>query len=355
MKKTKDWIGIDVAKDSFDVGLLLDGNTEFKNIRLNDFSRTENGLRECMRWVKQCCLDSGRKVGQPLRVIMDSTGGYSMQLILWILKIYPELQPALINPTQLKSFGMSLGLRNKTDEVDARKHALFGYERQPKPFQPLEPDYIELRELTRQRTAFTEELVSARNRASCESSSKSVRRIQKSHINQLEKLIARMDENIKKIIKSNNRLQKDVKLLLTIPGIGFLSTAVILGELGDLRRFGTARELSAFSGLSPSRYQSGTKEKKSRISRKGPSHLRYKLYMPALATIRGDNDLARVYNRLVKNGKPKKSALCAAMRKLVVLSRSIIVNQVPFENNFEQKRKANCQYRPDEIRGTKCA
>jgi len=355
MKKTQNWIGIDVAKASFDVGLLLNGNKVFKEIQLAHFPRTEEGFHDCMRWVKQCCDDSEQIVDDPLRVVLDSTGYYSMQLVSWIFKNYPELKPSIINPSQLKYFGAGLALRNKTDEVDARKHALFGYERQPRPYDPLDPHYMELRELNRQRTTLREELVSARNRASCEVVTLSVRRVQKSHINHLEKLIARIEDRIKKVVNSNDQLKNDVKLLLSIPGIGLISATVILGEFGDLRRFGTAREISAFSGLSPSRYQSGKKEKRSRISRKGPSHLRYKLYMPALASTRGDNDLARVYNRLVENGKPKKSALCAVMRKLVVLSRSIIVNQVPYENNFEQKRRAKNEFQQAGISMTKCA
>ncbi len=71
-----------------------------------------------------------------VRVIMDSTGRYSMEWAMWILKNYPELEPSFVNHYQLKNYGNSLALRNKTDSMNARKHASFGYERQPKPYKP---------------------------------------------------------------------------------------------------------------------------------------------------------------------------------------------------------------------------
>lgn len=337
LKKTTNWIGFDIAKDSIYVGLLLDANMNIRQIPTKEFPRTEAGLDACMDWVYQLMHDHfGEQVS--VRAIMDSTGRYSMEWISWILKSYPALEPSIMNPLQLKNYANSLALRNKTDSMDARMHACFGYERQPKPYEPLETQYVELRELNRQRTALTEELVSARNRFNDGNTSKATQRVQKSHIKFLKKLIDRLEKSMKEVVDSNPQLTTDVKLLLSIPGIGILTAMTILGELGDLRRFGSARELSAFSGLSPSRVQSGKWEGKTRISRKGSPHLRHKLWMPALSTVLGDNDLAKTYNRLIDRGMAKKGALCAVMRKTLVLARALIVHQVPYENDYHEKR-----------------
>ncbi len=79
-----------------------------------------------------------------VRVIMDATGRYSMEWAMWILKNYPELEPSIVNPYQLKNYGNSLALRNKTDSMDARKHASFGYVRQPKPYKPRTNLFLQL-------------------------------------------------------------------------------------------------------------------------------------------------------------------------------------------------------------------
>lgn len=337
MKNTMNWIGFDMAKDTVEAGLLLDANRDIRQMPTHEFPRTEAGLDACMNWANQLMQDLfGEQV--PIRAIMDSTGRYSMEWAAWILKNYPELEPSIVNPCQLKNFAKSLALRNKTDSMDARMHACFGLERQPKPYEVLEKEYVELRELSRQRTAIKEELVSARNRYNDRNPSKAVQRIQKSHISQLNRLIDRLEKAMKKVVDSKPQLTQDVKLLITIPGVGELTAMTILGELGDLRRFGSARELSAFSGLSPSKVQSGKWVGKTRISRKGSPHLRHKLWMPAQATVRGENDLAKTYHRLVEGGLAKKGALCAVMRKTLVLGRALIIHQVPYENNYHEKK-----------------
>jgi len=181
MKNINNWIGFDIAKDAVDVGLLLEGNHDFRQMPTKAFPRTEAGLIACMDWVYQLIYDHFGEQS-PVRAIMDSTGRYSIEWTSWILKSYPELKPSIMNPLQLKNYARSLALRNKTDSLDARMHACFGHERQPKPYEPFETHYVELRELSRQRTVIMNELVSARNRSNDGNTSKTVLRIQNSHI-----------------------------------------------------------------------------------------------------------------------------------------------------------------------------
>jgi len=105
----------------------------------------------------------------------------------------------------------------------------------------------------------------------------------------------------------------------TIPSVGVLTMATLLGDVGDPRLFGSAKKFSSFLGLTPRGKQSGSSvNRKGHISKCGPSHIRQKLYMcvvSALATKKNPLVL-EVYNRLVSKGKPKNVAIVACMNHL---------------------------------------
>lgn len=82
---------------------------------------------------------------------------------------------------------------------------------------------------------------------------------------------------------------------------------------------GSPKGLVAYAGLDPQPYQSGTSvHRHPAISRQGAPHLRSRLYMGALGALRGPNAVRRFYDHLVGRGKPKKLALVAAARKILV-------------------------------------
>jgi transposase len=117
--------------------------------------------------------------------------------------------------------------------------------------------------------------------------------------------------------------------LQTIPGIAKKSALVILLEL---LRYPEAKsnEMVALMGLDPVLKESGIFKGKSRISKQGGSYLREKLYMSTVVAIKHNDRLKCFYERLVKNGKPKKLALIAAMRKLLRIAFAVVKNKEPY-------------------------
>jgi transposase len=97
----------------------------------------------------------------------------------------------------------------------------------------------------------------------------------------------------------------------------------------------SAKELTAYAGLAPHHHQSGTSvKKKSRIDKRGNARLRKALYMPALVAAQHHPVLRCFYQRLLDRGKPKKVALVAVMKKLLLLCRALLITQQPFNLNF---------------------
>jgi len=323
------WSGIDVSKDYFDVSWVpADTRTEdLRKIPHHQFERNAAGVRKYLRWLDEQGSES------PVRVLMEATGRYSLELHALLVAQRPELAPAIVNPKRAKHHHQSLSLRNKTDEVDARSLGLMGKERQPRPYQPPEAHFAELRELMRQRRDLLDVRVAEHQRLLEIKKNSTTGRILTSHIKHLDKLLVRIDSAAKKILYSHPSLREDWSLLQTIPGVGPVVAFTVLAELGDLRRYERSRELSAATGLSPVINRSGKSQKRTRISREGPSEVRAKLYMAALSAVFSSrhNHLTDIFTHLVEDqGKTKKEALVAVGRKIPIIMRAMLIHQRPY-------------------------
>jgi len=156
-----------------------------------------------------------------------------------------------------------------------------------------------------------------------DSAQKSLVRVLRSYV---KLLLTHMDtlSDLRAQIIKQAELSPAFTLLRSIPGVGELTAATIIGEVGDISRFNTVKKLVAFSGLDPSVYESGKfKSSNNRISKRGSSHLRKALYQAACAGIRKPNGspnnqlLYDYYTRKVDEGKAKKVAIVAAAHKLL--------------------------------------
>ena len=143
---------------------------------------------------------------------------------------------------------------------------------------------------------------------------------------------------IRRLIRSDEDVQRNIDLLTSIPGIADYSAAVILSEIGDFSSFQKPKQLVAFFGLDPSERQSGTfKGTKNKISKRGSRYLRGILNMCAHVSIhpgcngRYANPVLAAYFEKKCASKPYKSALCAVMHKLVNIVFAVLRDQKPFE------------------------
>ena len=136
------------------------------------------------------------------------------------------------------------------------------------------------------------------------------------------------------IYRVEQRLEKRVKDLnphmISIPGIGELTTSVVLGELGDLSRFESADQVTAYSGLDPSVMESGRSHKTGHISKRGSPMLREALYNAALPAIRANPVCKQLYQRLRAKGKHHKVCMVAVARKLLHIAYSVEKNKRDF-------------------------
>lgn len=331
------WIGLDVAKRTFDAAVhpawQPGQGMAFSDMPKQSFPRTADGVAQLLAWVDAMGLEV------EVRAIMESTGRYSVELAAWLTVGRPSMVPVIVDPKAVCHFIRSLRLRNKTDRADAAALARYGAERAPEAQPPPTPEYATLREMSRQRTFIVNTIVAARNRLEEIAASREVAALHRKTIRRLEDDLRQIESLMRRHVEEHANLREAVSRLDTIPGVAFITAATILGELGDLTRFRKSRSLSAFAGTSPRRFESGDSVKgKTRMCKQGPPQVRHSLYMAALSAIRGDNSLARFYAALVAKGKPKMVAIGAVMRKMLVLMRALLIKQADYHNGWGHEK-----------------
>lgn len=339
------WMGVDVAKATFDAALWIpgtEGTPAWKKLPTKQFPRTAQGTQDCYAWALAALGTVAGTSPVTVRVVMEATGKYSWELSAWFLAVEGSTAPAVINPRLSKAYAASLSIVSRTDQTDARCLARYGAERTPAAYAPAAPQWAQLRELTRYRQVLVEIRQAETNRIEEPSCSATVRETQNRRLRQLDRDIAKLDKQIKALVAQNTEMKRDLQNLETIAGVGAVTATTILGELGDLRRFVTSRQMTAFAGMAPTCHDSGTSvHKKSHVSKSGSAHVRRILYLAALAATRGQNDFADTYHRLTQQGKTKMVALVAVMRKILVVMRAVLISGIPYQR-FHAKGSASC-------------
>lgn len=310
------WLGIDVSKASFDAAIQIPGG-----FARSKFPRSHSGARQCLDWVHQ------KLPGTPFACVMEATGGYSKPLACWLMEIQPELHVAIAQPFRVRHFTQALGQRNKTDALDAVVLARFGSVFLPRAFHPMPNAYERLRALERERDALVRSATAMENREEVPSEDRVAQKVRLRMLRHTRKAIEELDGAILSLIRSEEALAQDARRLQTIPGVGPVLAATLMGELGDLRAFGHPKQLAHFVGVAPVVRTSGTSvEARPHMSKRGNSRVRRVLYLGAMAAIRAEGPFQETYQHLLAEGKVPMSALGAIMRKLLVVCRGVLIN-----------------------------
>jgi transposase len=312
-------LGIDVSKLTFDVCLLaIDGSKASAQ-----FPNHAQGFAKLDVWLQD---HHAPKVLSGL----EATGPYGVCL-LWHLHTRGHVACQL-NPRRLKDYARSQGRRVKTDRTDAALIA--SYLKNSEALHAWEPPaqaLSDLQALVRRREDLMKALQAERNRRAANTSAM-IRASLERQIEHLKAEVAILNESIQAHVLAHAPLQKDVRLLCSIDGIGLMVAVSILAEVPALSAFARARDLAAFAGLTPCLSQSGTSvRRRGRMSKEGSALLRKMLYMAALQAVkRTNNAFHKLYAGFVQRGKAKMCALGAIMHKLIRVAFGVLKHQTAF-------------------------
>jgi transposase len=316
---TLDFLGIDIAKKTFDVALLR--NDKFRNKKLPN---NPVGFKQLDAWLaKQGVIR--------VHACLEATGSYSEALALHLHQAGHIV--SLVNPARIKAFGQSELLRNKTDRADAMLIARFCLKQSPAPWTPAPPEIRELQALVRHLDDLILTRTQLENRLSDGQQIESVLESLRSLIKTLEAEIRLTRKKIRQHLNHHPGLKADHDLLVTIPGIAEQTATKLLAEIQNLRQYKHARQAAAYAGLSPMHMDSGTSLKRSRLSKTGNARVRKALYMPAIVATRYNPVLREFSERLSRRGKSKMVIIGAVMRKLLHLAFGVLKTRKPFDPN----------------------
>ena len=262
-------------------------------------------------------------------IVLEATGGYELLCVAALAAA--ALPVVVVNPRQIRDFAKATGQLAKTDAVDARLLAVFGARVQP-PLRP-QPDALheELRELLDRRQQLVQMLGAERARL-LQATGKRHQRIRKdlrSHIADLEKRLRLLDADLDDTLHASPVWAVNDDLLQSVPGIGPQTARMLLAFLPEL---GTVsdRVIARLAGLAPLAHDSGQWRGRRRTGGGRPG-VRACLFMATLAAVRHNPRVRAWYDALVARGKPKKLALVACMRKLLVVLNAMVHHQTHWQ------------------------
>ena len=310
-------LGIDIAKAKFVVVLLTaEGKRRHKTC-----PNTPTGFEELARWLQHHGVTH-------VHACLEATGTYGEALATWLHDAGHTV--SVVNPSIIHAYARTQLARSKTDDIDANLIARFTATQRPAAWLPPAPEIRALQALVRRLDALHGMRTQEANRLAAGVGLAEVRASIEAVIANLDAQIAHVQQLIRDHVDRHPGLRGRRDLLITIPGIGEATAAVLLAELFD-KPYTSARQAAAFAGLVPRRYESGTLCGRSRLSKIGPGRLRKALYFPALTALQWNPTIRAVRQRLHAAGKPKMVIVGAAMRKLIHLAFGVLKSGKAYE------------------------
>lgn len=336
-KRLKQSLGIDVSKLSLSLSL---GSLTDKLVKeftsRSDVSNDISGYRELSKWL-------GKSVDATVElvVVMEATGVYHQGIAHYLHdKGYAV---CIMQSGRVRRYAQSLDQRSKTDALDSKMLSMLGLERTVRLWRPPSGELQELKGLSRERSSLLKDRITETNRqGAIASSSYSNTKALKRHRNRLKLLTAQIlviEEEMQELVSGNEELRRKVGFMMSIPGVSFISAATVIGETLGFESIMNAKQLASYAGYDVVLRESGNFKGKTRISKKGNSHIRAVLHMPSMTCVRCNPTLKQFYNRLKPNKAKPLVALIAVQRKLLILMYTLWKNEEVYDAGFETKKQ----------------
>lgn len=251
-------------------------------------------------------------------VLLEASGGYEQKIALYLAS--NKISVYVVNPRRARDFARGIGLNYKNDKIDAFALGRMAQVVKLPPATHTSPNQLRLKRLVVRRNQIKEDIVveSNRKRLADDEAEESILK----HIQFLEGEVDEIDKKIMALIRSDKVMEAKRQVLLKFKGIGDVTAAAMLALIPELGYIDN-KKISSLVGLAPMDRDSGILKGKRTISG-GRTHARKALYMPAWVAVQRDSGMKTVYERHINNGKKKKVAIVAIMRKMIIRANAAI-------------------------------
>lgn len=331
------FVGVDLAKDSFQVCLLDERTGQRRDL---NFTYDDRGIARFL------ALLAPQQPPRCVLVVMEATGGLQRRLAAELAAAaVPALRVAVVNPKRVRDFAKAVGALAKTDPLDAWVIARFA--------QAVRPADRPLPSEQQARLA----ALAARRRQLLAMRTQELNRLGQFDTPQfgqapaavgkgIKKLIALLDGQVEEVdgliaelVEADERWAAKAAILQTAKGVGQATAHGMLAEMPELGTL-NRRQVACLAGLAPFSHDSG-KLKGTRCIWGGRAAARSWLYMASLSAVRFNPQLRAMYQRLKGRGKKAKVALVACMRKLLTILNTMLRNNTPWDESLAQAAIAN--------------
>jgi len=332
-------VGIDVSKN--DLQCCISAIDQLQKVAVKSsakFANTSTGFTRLHQWI----ISRHKHKEVPLVVVMEATGIYYEQVAMYLFKQQYALSVVL--PNKAKKYLQSTGLKSKNDKTDAQGLARMGAEQHLELWQPMDSYFYELRELTRQHESLQELKTSVNNQLHA---SQTGMYQSKLVVEQLQTLLTTVDGQIRELATAIERHTEDkeevkqkVDNICKIKGVGVLTVAVVLAETNGFLLFENSRQLVSYAGYDVVENQSGDHRGKTKISKKGNSHIRRAMHMPAFCVVSYQQQpFVGLFNRTLERHGQKMKSYVAVQKKLLVIIYALWKTNSAYELNHTQNKE----------------
>ena len=318
MKNLKYGIGLDVAAKKFDACISVINEVQKTTIvSTGSFENTSKGFTIMLKWIDKHCKEI-----IPAIFLMEATGIYYEQLA-WFL-YQKEKSVVVILANKARKYKEVLGLKSKTDSIDAKGLAQMVCEQHLKCWTPISKGIYQLRLNTRQIERISSHITQFKGQLHaielCMYRDPVIEKMINSNIVLLEKQKLKLEKKVQSIVDADSILKERFKKICKIKGLGTMTLAVIIAETDGFALIENQAQLVSYAGYDIVENQSGNRVGKTKISKKGNSHIRRALHMPALNMVRYEQTpFLQLFGRILERSKIKMKGYTAVQKKLLVL------------------------------------
>jgi transposase len=307
-KAAEIFIGIDVSKVWLDVAV----HEQEETFRAGN---EDAGIANLVKRMKEL---------GPTLIVLEPTGGFEKLVVAELT--HAGLPVVVVNAKRVRDFARATGRLAKTDKLDAKVLAHFAAAIRPALRSLRSEEEEQLTALLTRRRQIVDMLTEEKNRLVTVRAK--MRTDIEAHIQWLANSLKDLDKEIEDFVEGTPLWKEKDALLQSVPGVGPVTSATMLGMLPELGKLNRQR-IAALVGVAPVNKDSGKKQGKRRVYG-GRADVRSVLYMAALAAKKFNPVIKSFYEKLIKEGKEKKVALTACMRKLLVILNAMMRTGQPW-------------------------
>lgn len=262
------------------------------------------------------------------RIVVEATGRYEHAFVEAALD--KGLPVIISNPLHIRRYAGAIGQIAKTDEIDSRLIAEYAAVIQPPVRKHRSKTIIKIKDLLVRRRQIIEMMTMEKNRYQI--MPRFLKADIKRVIHHLERQLEKVDKQLHALVEKEDAWREKRDILLSMPGIGPVVVNTLLGDLPELGKL-NHKQISALTGVAPFNRDSGQLRGKRRI-RGGRASVRTTLFMAALTSVQHNPVIKCFYQRLVAQGKHKKVALTACIRKMIIMLNAMLRDGKKWQENM---------------------